>query len=328
MKQTTLAIPDGLYAHISKQAAEHERSLCHQMIVMLEEQASASPNHLNPEDPTAINDEDRYVTDSPIIPYDIASVPLERMELTPRAYHSLKRAQVSFVGDVMSMSEAELLGVRNFGRVSLESVRARAVLMWPSLHASGLMQTFPFMIEAGPNYVPPNQERYDTTPLTLEQQENAARSIVDLKLTHRAPSIIATTLSLSLTQAHTARQRAQQLKLEREDEERQRVAKEREEREEQLRLERLRVLEETAHIGELCSTPLGVAYHTTSTLAQRWWKEAGRSHVRLGPLIADAFSRGDLAVKAQEGKEPNRLRPCAIRSFSWAGATLLVHLDL
>ena len=47
------------------------------------------------------------------------------MDLTPRAYNSLKRANISKVGEVLEMSEEELLAVRNFGKKSLDELRDR-----------------------------------------------------------------------------------------------------------------------------------------------------------------------------------------------------------
>ena len=53
-------------------------------------------------------------------------MPIEKLELTPRAYNSLKRANISKVGEVLEMSEEELLAVRNFGKKSLDELRDRS----------------------------------------------------------------------------------------------------------------------------------------------------------------------------------------------------------
>jgi DNA-directed RNA polymerase subunit alpha len=52
-------------------------------------------------------------------------MPIEKLELTPRAYNSLKRANISKVGEVLEMSEEELLAVRNFGKKSLDELHDR-----------------------------------------------------------------------------------------------------------------------------------------------------------------------------------------------------------
>ena len=51
--------------------------------------------------------------------------PIERLQLSPRTYNCLKRAQINTVGDVLKMSEKELLEIRNFGEKPLEELRQR-----------------------------------------------------------------------------------------------------------------------------------------------------------------------------------------------------------
>src|SRR5206468_10968525 len=52
-------------------------------------------------------------------------IPIEDLDLTVRAYNCLKRAGITKVGQVLEMSEDDLLGVRNFGRKSLDELRDR-----------------------------------------------------------------------------------------------------------------------------------------------------------------------------------------------------------
>ena len=59
------------------------------------------------------------------VPSHIYDMPIEKLELTPRAYNSLKRANISKVGEVLEMSEDELLAVRNFGKKSLDELKDR-----------------------------------------------------------------------------------------------------------------------------------------------------------------------------------------------------------
>jgi DNA-directed RNA polymerase subunit alpha len=42
-----------------------------------------------------------------------------------RAYNCLKRSNITKVGQVLSMNEEDLLGVRNFGEKSLQELRER-----------------------------------------------------------------------------------------------------------------------------------------------------------------------------------------------------------
>jgi DNA-directed RNA polymerase subunit alpha len=59
------------------------------------------------------------------LPSHVYEMPIEKLDLTPRAYNSLKRANISKVGEVLEMSEEELLSVRNFGKKSLDELRDR-----------------------------------------------------------------------------------------------------------------------------------------------------------------------------------------------------------
>src|SRR5581483_4022598 len=59
------------------------------------------------------------------LPPHLYEMPIEKLDLTPRAYNSLKRANISKVGELLEMSEEELLSVRNFGKKSLDELRER-----------------------------------------------------------------------------------------------------------------------------------------------------------------------------------------------------------
>ena len=54
-------------------------------------------------------------------------IPIEDLELSVRAFNCLKRAGITKVGQVLEMSESELLNVRNFGQKSLDELRQRLV---------------------------------------------------------------------------------------------------------------------------------------------------------------------------------------------------------
>jgi DNA-directed RNA polymerase subunit alpha len=53
--------------------------------------------------------------------------PIEDLDLSVRAYNCLKRSGITKVGQVLEMSEDDLLAVRNFGRKSLQELRERLV---------------------------------------------------------------------------------------------------------------------------------------------------------------------------------------------------------
>jgi len=59
------------------------------------------------------------------IPSQIYDTPIEDLELSVRAYNCLKRSGITRVGQVLEMSEDDLLAVWNFGRKSLDELRGQ-----------------------------------------------------------------------------------------------------------------------------------------------------------------------------------------------------------
>jgi hypothetical protein len=68
---------------------------------------------------------EKVATSAVQIPAKLYDIPIEDLDLTVRAYNCLKRAGITKVGQVLEMSEDDLLGVRNFGRKSLDELRDR-----------------------------------------------------------------------------------------------------------------------------------------------------------------------------------------------------------
>jgi len=62
------------------------------------------------------------------IPKTIYETPIEELDLSARTYNSLKRKNITLVGQILSMSEEALLGVRNFGVKSLQELRERLLV--------------------------------------------------------------------------------------------------------------------------------------------------------------------------------------------------------
>ena len=62
------------------------------------------------------------------IPPKIYDTPIEELDLSVRAYNCLKRSSITKVGQVLSMNEDDLLGVRNFGEKSLQELREKLLL--------------------------------------------------------------------------------------------------------------------------------------------------------------------------------------------------------
>ena len=59
------------------------------------------------------------------VPSRIFDMPIEQLELSQRTYNCLKRSQITTVGQVLQMSEDELLGLRNFGQKSLVELQEK-----------------------------------------------------------------------------------------------------------------------------------------------------------------------------------------------------------
>lgn len=59
------------------------------------------------------------------IPPKVYETPIEELDLSVRAYNCLKRSNITKVGQVLTMNEEDLLGVRNFGEKSLQELRER-----------------------------------------------------------------------------------------------------------------------------------------------------------------------------------------------------------
>lgn len=52
----------------------------------------------------------------------IMDLPIEELELTTRSYYCLKKVSVNRIGDLTSMTEEEVLNIRNLGRKSFQTI--------------------------------------------------------------------------------------------------------------------------------------------------------------------------------------------------------------
>ncbi|GAC1458685.1 MAG: DNA-directed RNA polymerase subunit alpha [Ktedonobacteraceae bacterium] len=59
------------------------------------------------------------------IPPKIYETPIEELDLSVRAYNCLKRSNITKLGQVLSINDDDLLGVRNFGEKSLQELQER-----------------------------------------------------------------------------------------------------------------------------------------------------------------------------------------------------------
>jgi DNA-directed RNA polymerase subunit alpha len=74
------------------------------------------------EEVTETVSEEKEVAENGESSEDIASLPIERLDLTVRALNCLKRDKVNTIGELVNRPIQELLKIRNFGRMSLEEV--------------------------------------------------------------------------------------------------------------------------------------------------------------------------------------------------------------
>ena len=60
-----------------------------------------------------------------VISPEVYQTPIEKLELSPRTLNCLKRAQINRVGEVLEMSDDDLLKIRNFGEKSLVELQEK-----------------------------------------------------------------------------------------------------------------------------------------------------------------------------------------------------------
>jgi DNA-directed RNA polymerase subunit alpha len=71
---------------------------------------------------------------------EIFQMPLEKLQLSPRTANCLKRAHINKVGEVVDMSDEDLLKIRNFGERSLQELKEKlAELNIPSRVGQGAL---------------------------------------------------------------------------------------------------------------------------------------------------------------------------------------------
>ena len=62
-----------------------------------------------------------------VVSPEVYQTPIEKLELSPRTLNCLKRSHISKVGEVLEMSDEELLKIRNFGEKSLVELKEKLV---------------------------------------------------------------------------------------------------------------------------------------------------------------------------------------------------------
>ena len=62
---------------------------------------------------------------STALPPNMLDMPIEELDLPMRAYNSLKRNNIVKVGQLLQLSDDDLLRMRNFGKKSLDEMKER-----------------------------------------------------------------------------------------------------------------------------------------------------------------------------------------------------------
>lgn len=68
---------------------------------------------------------ERARTSASLLPPQVYETPIDELDLSVRTYNALKRAQITKIGQVVEMSDDDLMAVRNFGRKSLDELRQK-----------------------------------------------------------------------------------------------------------------------------------------------------------------------------------------------------------
>ncbi len=68
---------------------------------------------------------DRAASGVPQLPPNMLDMPIEELDLPMRAYNSLKRNNIVKVGQLLQLSDDDLLRMRNFGKKSLDEMKER-----------------------------------------------------------------------------------------------------------------------------------------------------------------------------------------------------------
>lgn len=89
---------------------------------------------------------------APLLPANMLEMPIEELDLPMRAYNSLKRNNIVKVGQLLQLSDEDLLRMRNFGRKSLDEMKERLRMRGFTLPGDG---------EGGPG---PGDESEDEAP--------------------------------------------------------------------------------------------------------------------------------------------------------------------
>ena len=76
-----------------------------------------------------------------VVTPEVYQTPIERLELSPRTLNCLKRAHITKVGEILEMSDDDLLKIRNFGEKSLAELKEKMAARGVALARAGALET-------------------------------------------------------------------------------------------------------------------------------------------------------------------------------------------
>jgi len=94
---------------------------------------------------------------------NLLDAPIEELDLPMRAYNSLKRNNITKIGQLLALSDDELLRMRNFGKKSLDEMKERLALRGFIVPESGTM--------ADDDDLPASAELDDALAAELQREE-------------------------------------------------------------------------------------------------------------------------------------------------------------
>ena len=107
---------------------------------------------------------------------EIYQTPIERLDLSHRTLNCLKRAHITRVGEVLEMSDDELLKIRNFGEKSLSELRSK--LAEQGVDSSSGQDDFDLNSVASGILAEPDSEERGLDGITLVQSAQPGSSII------------------------------------------------------------------------------------------------------------------------------------------------------
>ncbi|MBM2809362.1 MAG: DNA-directed polymerase subunit alpha [Chloroflexi bacterium] len=107
------------------------------------------------------------------IPPGTDAMPIEVLDLSSRTYNCLKRSQITTVGQLLQMSEDELLGLRNFGQKSLQELHEK--LAERGIATSGEGSTFRASVEYDEDEIADEDEFEDDDEAYTKSRGRARR---------------------------------------------------------------------------------------------------------------------------------------------------------